>query len=63
MVTLDVKSLFSTVPLHKALQVVEQRLPQDDSYEKYTQMSLSSICQLTRDRQEIPCSTIRQGPK
>ena len=48
MVSFDVESLFTKVPIQEALQVIEKKLHDDTSLEDRTMMSLSTICHLTK---------------
>ena len=47
MVSFDVKSLFTRVPIQEALQVIEERLREDVTLDDRTLMSPSTICNLT----------------
>lgn len=46
MVSFDVKSLFTRVPIPEALQIIETRLLSDDTLEDRTMMSPPTICHL-----------------
>ena len=47
MVSFDVRSLFTKVPIQEALQVIEEKLQDDTSLDDRTMMSPSTICHLT----------------
>ena len=47
LVSFDVKSLFTKVPIQEAIQVVEQKLLEDESLEERMMMTPSTICHLT----------------
>ena len=47
MISFDVVSLFTKVPIDGALQVISTLLAQDDSLEERTSITVSDICQLT----------------
>ena len=47
MVSFDVKSLFTRVPIQEALQVIEKRLVEDDTLEDRILMTPNTICHLT----------------
>ena len=47
MVTFDVKSLFTQIPLEDALVIIKERLESDDSLEDRTTFSVQKICHLT----------------
>ena len=46
MVSFDVKSLFTFVPLQEALQVIEECLLQDETLGERTMMTTTSVCHL-----------------
>ena len=47
MISFDVVSLFTKVPIDGALQVISTLLAQDDSLEERTSITVPDICQLT----------------
>ena len=47
MVSFDVKSLFTQIPIEDALVIIKERLESDDSLEDRTTFSVQQICHLT----------------
>ena len=47
MISFDVTSLFTKVPIEEALQAVSTRLTQDDTLEDRTAIPIADICALT----------------
>ena len=48
LISFDVVSLFTRVPIDDALQVISTRLAQDDTLENRTAISITDICRLTK---------------
>ena len=48
MVSFDVVSLFTKVPVDEALEVITTLLCKDDTLEEHTTISMSDICHLTK---------------